>query len=251
MERFAWWEKTVTYKKEIARYDWYYGPTYKNVRKVSYDYNEHFMVDVQLTDEGKKWVVKGEPIMKPSIDQDLVQPDSDLSSYPENQIDCVESWPEIPNPYLEPEPQPEVKPEAKPEAKPEPKPKTEPKDQSKTEPEPQPEQEDSTGPQVTVGDQCKAFEEANAKESHKTVYLFAFKKKAIKARNVQVSNTSEFPLAKAEVILEIYNVSTAGRAIVKAIEGERQALPVTLEYYIDKGWVLDVERMSQNSWDID
>lgn len=239
VERFAWWEKTETYKKEIAKYDWYFGPTYKTVKKVSYDYNEHFMVDVQLADEGKKWVVKGEPIMKPVIDKDLLQPESDLSSFPENQIDCVESWPEVPNPYLEPEPEPE--PEVKPEPQPETEPKSQPTAEPKAESEPQSEEEAPATPQVTESAQRKAFEEAKAKEGGQFVWLFAYKNRAIKARNIQMSNTSEFPTAQAEVIFEIYNVSTAGRAIEKAIEGTRSALPVTLNYYIDKGWVLDRE----------
>ena len=244
VERFAWWDKTETYKKEIAKYDWYYGPTYKTVKKVSYDYNEHFMVDVQLADEGKKWIVKGEPIMKPVVDKDLLQPDSDLSSFPENQIDCVESWPEVPNPYLKPEPELEVKPEPEPKTEPKPQPKmeAEPEPQPEAELDPQSEEEDLTVPQVTVGDQCKAFEQAKAKEDSQFVCLFAYKNRAIKARNIQISNTSEFPTAQAEVIFEIYNVSTAGRAIKKTIEGTRSSLPVTLNYYIDKGWVLDRDR---------
>lgn len=235
VERFAWWEKTETYKTELANYDWYYGPTYKTVKKVSYDYNEHFMVDIQLAEEGRKWVVKGEPVMKPVIDKDLIQPEVDFSSFPENQIDCTESWPAVPNPYLEPESQAE--------AKQEPQPKDIKRDEKSAVPvkESQPAQANLPEDQVIEDAQCKAFKEAKAKEEYQSVCLFAYKNRAVKARNIQVSNTSEFPKAKAEVIFEVYKVSTAGRAIEKSIEGVRTVMPVTLSYYIDKGWVLDQE----------
>lgn len=110
VERFAWWEKKreeKTYYKTVTRYyGWYsYPETVKSTKWVtSYVYNEHFMVNVSLTEAAQKYALNHRPLpkLKEEEDKDLKQPVFDYSQYPESQIVSLsENWPEVPHPLAE------------------------------------------------------------------------------------------------------------------------------------------------------
>lgn len=86
VERFAWWETNV------------------GTWSTTYNYNEHFMVNVSLTKESQKYVLSQEPqpIEKVEEERDLIQPKYFDSLYPENKIiQLSEDWPEVPHPLAE------------------------------------------------------------------------------------------------------------------------------------------------------
>ena len=110
VERFAWWE-TVKEKKSVAHkvdhYDWWGGhyqtTTYSTKTVTNYEFNEHFMVKVALTDKVKKYALRQapQPKLKNKEDKDFIQPIYHDSLYPENLLNYSENWPEIKHPLAD------------------------------------------------------------------------------------------------------------------------------------------------------
>lgn len=230
-ERFVWWEKITRTKKVVSRsFDWWYGESvstsYRTI--VEYENPDHILARVTLTPEGEKLVVKELPEAKAVEDKDMKQPDVDLSEFPENKVQCEENWPEIPNPFLQKE-----------EPKAEPQPKDEPVEDVLEEE--IVEKEEPADPNETVEriDQARyeAYQKAVETVNDTTVVLKSYETKAVKARNIQIRNVDGISIATAEVILEVQNVTLAGRAISKKVEGTRISKTVVYTYFLDKGWV--------------
>ena len=113
VERFAWWETKKEKKTIYHNVDYYYTWTgaYAYTKKeastkwvTSYEYDEHFMVNVSLTDNAQKYALghKPSPKLKEEEDHDFKQPIYYDSLYPENKINQLsENWPEVPHPLAE------------------------------------------------------------------------------------------------------------------------------------------------------
>ena len=108
VERFAWWEKNTVKKTvpyTVTKSDWWYG-TYQETHYTTkyvteYNFKEHFMVNVSLTDKTKKYALshQPEPKKKEIVDKDFKQPMYYDSLYPENKVLMLsENWPEVPHP---------------------------------------------------------------------------------------------------------------------------------------------------------
>lgn len=112
VERFAWWE-TVKEKKTTAHnVDYYYTYSgryaytkteYSTKWVTNYEFNEHFMVKVALTDKAKKYALNQapQPKLKAKEDKDFRQPVYYDSIYPENLLNYSENWPEIKHPLAD------------------------------------------------------------------------------------------------------------------------------------------------------
>ena len=106
VERFAWWEKIKEKKTTphtVTKYYWGYPYTeteYITKWVTRYEFNEHFMANVTLTEAAKKYALDHIPTSKLEEieDKDMVQPVYYDSLYPENAVTCIENWPEIPHP---------------------------------------------------------------------------------------------------------------------------------------------------------
>lgn len=228
VERYAWWEKSKkTVKKAYTVtkngfWGSYRDTEYKWAKTDVYDFCDHYVVTVELTSKGERLSVTSLPEPIDADDRDLKAPNIDESKYAWNRKDISESWPRIPNPFIE-----------------------------------EKSQDDSmVNHQKSVGlkDEKKAEQSGTIIERIDSLQYAAFKAlalnedmriikagsiKAIKARNIQVSNSAGFPKASAEVIIHYENATDAGR-ILSGVENDQRALiNVTLSYYIDKGWKLD------------
>ena len=235
--RYPWWEKTFrNYRKAVpvTRYYWGYAyqeEEYRTVKENVYNFEDHYVVNVNLTRKGKSLVVDERPEPLFEEDKDLVQPEIDPDKYAWNKTDLSENWPEIENPFIQkdapadpavqvtdPVEPPVEKPEAAPAT-----PAAAPQDQ-------------------TERIDAKQYEAYHALSlSSESVILKAFGVKAVKARNIQISTENGVPTATAEVILTTSGTTDAGRIIEGVENGFKHLVPVTLTYYQDKGWVLDEE----------
>ena len=110
VERFAWWEKHREKKSvphTVERYDWWYGyyttTEYTTKWVTSYEFKEHFMVNVALTDKATSYALDHTPLPKrvEKEDKDMIQPNYVDSIYPENQVNYSENWPEIKHPLAD------------------------------------------------------------------------------------------------------------------------------------------------------
>ena len=107
--RYAWWEKTLVNRKEPHNVDYYYTwsgayaytkTEYRTVKKTDYNFFDHYIVKVALTDKGEKYVVEDIPDPVEDIDEDMVEKEVDPSTYAWNQADLSEEWPYISNPFI-------------------------------------------------------------------------------------------------------------------------------------------------------
>ena len=110
VERFAWWEKHREKKSvphTVERYDWWYGyyttTEYSTKWVTNYEFEEHFMVNVVLTEKAKAYALDHVPGPKyvEKEDKDMIQPKYIDSLYPENQVRYTENWPEIKHPLAD------------------------------------------------------------------------------------------------------------------------------------------------------
>lgn len=108
VERYAWWEKgskRVREQYQVTRSNgwWSYPQTeYRTVNKTTYDFEDHYFVDVALTRAGKSLVVDKVPTPKDEEeDEDMKQPDYSAVEYAWDKADLTESWPEVRNPFVE------------------------------------------------------------------------------------------------------------------------------------------------------
>ena len=246
VDRYPWWEKSLKHVKQsytVSHYYWGYDypeTKYRWVTKNVYNFEDHYIVTVGLTNKGKSLVVKNVPEPVEKVDPDLVQPEVDKSKYAWNKVDLTESWPEIHNPFLELGETQESN---------EPKASTRPSrssggsndlDEGSEEP------EDKT--ERIVEQRYRDYNSLNL--FSETVVLKGYTVKAVKARNIQITQVDGRPVASAEVILKTSGVSDAARICNDVENGEKAALPVTLHFYLDKGWVLDTPSLEDADIDL-
>lgn len=229
--RYAWWEKSKTNERRAVTVTkslygiWSYKDTeYRTVKADNYEFCDHYVVDIALTDKGKKLLT--DPPEADHLQDKEVQMDSDLedpSEYVWNKTDLSEVWPKIENPFIE---------------------KKESSTKSSVTNNTQKEQKtQSVEPEkVTRIDslQYKAFMQLDLNK-YKGLYFKAYDIKAAKVRDIQIYEESGFPKSKAELILILKNVTDAGRIYYGASEGVKFFTPINLDFYVDKGWILDAE----------
>ena len=232
VERFAWWKKHLYAGNSFGTF---YGGT-------SYKFEEHFMVSVKLTEEGKKFVVDSIPTPEKLIDEDLKQPEIDLTKLPENNY-VAELWPNIPCP--------ENKDAAKNQT---------PADSEKAveqvaqrsnlndifatnTPKEEPNTEQSSWVSLDVDTELK-YLAATEKVNIESVIM---KSSALEVDDVRFIQTFSHPenranYALAEVIAKTTDVTPAGRIIDQKYEGTKLCATVIFEYFNDKGWVLRADK---------
>lgn len=230
--RYAWWEKSKkAYKKayKVTRgYGWwsYTETEYRWVNGTSYEFEDHYVVNVSLTRKGERLAVESRPEAKAQIDEDLVSKEVNTAEYKWNQVDLDESWEYIPNPFLE-------KKEAKAD-----KPAKVAKSDKKEVAKPKETLKDSDDdPTIRIDSlQYKAY--MNIDDDKQVKYLKAGTIKAVKARNVQLRDYNGELTTVAQVIFETEDATDAGRILEGFEDGQKSAKSVEFTYYYDKGWVL-------------
>ena len=239
--RYAWWEKSKTNERKAVTVTkslygiWTYKDTeYRTVKADNYEFCDHYVVDIALTEKGKKLLTD-----LPEADhiQDKeVQMDCDLedpAEYIWNQMDLSEVWPRIENPFIEK------------------KESTPPSNTTKSA-----QQGGSTTKGTQQGGAVKSAEPEKVTRidslqyqaymrldltKYEALYFKAYDIKAAKVRNIQIYEDSGFPKCKAELILVLKNVTDAGRIYYGASEGVKFFRTVNFDYYLDKGWILEAE----------
>ena len=230
VERFAWWKKHLYAGNSYGSY--YGGESYK--------FEEHFMVSVQLTEEGKKLVVDSIPTPEKLEDEALAMPDVDSTAWPEKNY-VVENWPVIPCPEKKNDDKivenlaDSVKAAVE---------KLEERSNvsnifEPNLPEEEPYTEQSSWVSLDVETETKYVA---AKEKIKTEPVI-LKSSALEVADVRyiqtyVMQNSSISMAKAEVIVKTKDVTPAGRIIDHKCEGTKLCTLVNFMYYDDKGWVL-------------
>ena len=222
VERLAWWEKSFkNVKRTYTAYEswgWYSYPVEKSYwdKKETYDFEDHYIVTVALTDKGKKLVIEEFPT--PEGDKDMKQPEFDPAEYAWNKADLTEEWPYIENPFIKKEKKVE---EA----------------DSCVQDEVVVEEEDSKVERIDA-EQYKKYKAFTAEFEYKT--LLAYKVEAVKARKIQITKEENgISKATAEVIVETVDVTDMGRIKASVEDGQKMLYKVSLTYYLDKGWVID------------
>lgn len=230
-DRFAWWEKEIVdHSVRKVYYDWWGYPYYETVKVKEPEYNfcEHIMANVVLTDKAKKQIIKKLPKPKNKEDKDVKQPKFHASKYPECKVDCQENWPEIKNPFIK-----EVKTEID---------VTPQRDEVQSEKDVSHKEESVEVEHANIervdASQYEAYQKA-LKKINETVYtLKGCDNKVVKAKNIQIRNVNGVSIATAIVIVEKKNVTDAYRVQTGRISGFKELHPVCLTYYQDKGWTL-------------
>lgn len=235
VERYAWWEKSLKPVREaytVTHGYWYTYTTteYRWVRKTAYDFEDHYVVNINLTSKGKRLVVEERPLPKPEVDKDMVQPEIDVMDYEWNKKDLTEAWPEIENPFIEKrESQPAKTQEAYTED-----------DGGKEELHDATPLANSNKEDGVDRIDASRYEAFNALSlESETVIMKACEISATKARNIRIGKDENgFTFAEAEVITETCNVTDVGRIFEEVENGLKVSQYVSLEYYNDKGWTL-------------
>ena len=231
VERYAWWNK---YLQVGNLWGNYYGTK-------EYFFEEHFMVNVELTEAGKKMVVDTIPLPQERIDEDMKQPEINLEKFPEFNYER-ENWPEIPNPEAADE-RPEAPAQEEQEV-----PELSSRsyanlnnifDKKETE---TPQNDENMREALLSLDVETQTQYLAAKEKEHTTDV-VLKSSALKVDGVRFIQTyidQETGLARAtaEVIVKTIDVTSAGRILDDKYEGTKLCAPVEFMYYDDKGWVL-------------
>ena len=252
VERFAWWTECMTIKYKVVREieDTYYEgendvlwskDIYGTDTVPVYSYEEHFMVDVRITE---KYMEMIKDTVSPKGDLDMICPDYSLTDWPQDTLKTAENWTVIPEPQAPAIPH--VRKEIK---KPEPKPvkqtavkEREVKNVERVEVVREPKPEPVKYPICKSMDEemTKKYKEAKEKENKTTVLLFAYATKSVKARNIQIlTNDDGTKCAKAQVVLNTVDVTPQGHILTRMINGVPDTTSVQFTYYLDKGWDLD------------
>lgn len=236
VSRYVWWEyyyEMVRESYQVQRRFWGYNYTdteYRNVKKDHYNFEDHYVVDVELTKKGEKLVVNELPVPIATIDEDLIDPNVDPLDYSWNKVDLSEAWPTVENPFIV----------------------SEKKKKIVTEPVKSREQEKTKNKPLNVDIECidsLQYDQFNKLIlSSERVYLEAYECKGIKARNIQIYDVDGLRRARAEVIVSCYNVTDVGRIYYGVEDGKRMLANVKLEYYQDRGWVLKSYSMDDNEY---
>lgn len=237
VDRYVWWEKankTVSEPYKVLRGGYwysYYDTEYRRVLKTVYDYEDHYIVSVELTRTGRNISVKELPEPIEKVDKDMEQPEVDPSKYKWNKVNLDEEWPYIENPFIEQKENKVVE---------------EPKEENKPIEETVVEEDIAVEEEVDIEDdgverkdeaQYKNYKKLNL--ASELVFLKAYEVEAVKARNILVYDINGIRKAKAEVIVAKTNVTNVGRMIMEAEDDQREIMQAMFTYYQDKGWVLE------------
>ena len=239
VSRFPWWEKSIrTYRKAVPVTRYFYGYEYtdEEYRWVSedvYNFEDHYIVRVELTKKGQSLVVDSAPEPAEKEDKDLKSPEVDPGKYAWNKVDLTENWKTIENPFLKNEPS--VSTETR-----------ETETQTTTTTTPRSSTEEAVEKDYTERIEKSMYDAyKNFSPNSHTVMLKGFRIKAVKARNIQVNTSSGQPKATAEVIVSTANTTDAARIYQGVEDGQKDLVEVSLNYFLDKGWVLDKDSLDE------
>ncbi|MBQ1858997.1 MAG: hypothetical protein II605_07370 [Paludibacteraceae bacterium] len=249
VERFAWYNKctrignTVTkvvefYCQDNGEFD-HRQNVYGKGEIISYEFEEHFMVDVRIKRKYQSMLVDALPV--PYIeDEDLAAPLYDNLEWPTDALENNEAWPVLVAPAI-PEPPVERK-----DIKCKPK-KEAPKVQSRPVAPKRVAAPRESKPRCVSVDMATTtrYNEAKLAENHGEVLILAYEIAALKCRNIQIFNKEDNSLAaRCEVIVQSKNVTPQGHILESdIIDGIPAKVNITLTYYVDKGWVIDSQEI--------
>lgn len=241
VERFAWYNKIEESKSVLDHYksDYYYDdyfgysyylgerPVYKTVHTTDYNLEEHYLVTVALTEEGKKQAMDSIPEVKEKEDKLLAIPNINYKDFPEENISLEEKFPEIPYPGPK-------KPAEK-----------APTNDAKDKP---------TKAEETIADYpytmdkktTEAYLKAKKKIKATPKYFKAFNIKATDARNIRIASGQNGTFAEADVIVKVKKTTPIGRILCGAYNGIPSENHVSLEYFADKGWSIRDKKLDIN-----
>jgi len=230
VKRYAWWNKTL----EIRNYySWnsVVGPVRERIGNTYYDFEEHFVVTVSLTEGARQYQVDSIPQPKTAVDEDMRQPDIDPGSFPENKISLTEEWPYIPNPDA---PRHEDQPT---------KTTYDLSQQVMEDDDPGCETDEDYDAPVRLSldiETSTNYEDVARTFHQETVILKSAKLVVEDARFIQVYDHPQTGArcGSAEIIVEMREATPAGRVLEQKHDGIRFCSPVSLVYYADKGWIL-------------
>lgn len=213
VKRYAWWEKSKKWS--------YWGS------RIAYDFCDHYIVTVSLTSKGKGLVLAEAPKPAERTDMDLVSTEYDASKFSWGKKDLSENWPEIVNPFVEPEVDPGC------------------------------EYMDDKGENVRSADKrskktaskkadngversdslaYNAYCELDLDSKDQVEYLRLAKFEVVKVRNIRI--ITPLSKAEAEAIVATVDVNDAGRILAGIENGMRDKMDVDLTYYVDRGWIV-------------
>lgn len=245
VERFAWFNKCTDIANTVTKVIEFYCEdngdlshrqnVYGRGEVISYNLEEHYMVDVRIKRKYKSMLVDALP--EPNIeDKDLAAPIYDYKAFPEDNLANNEAWPEMVAPKIPAPPveRKDIKCKEKKEA---------PKAQQQ-----RPVQRQEV-PRVEKKPRCVSidmattnrYNEAKAAEDHGEVFILAYEITAVKCRNIQVFTKEDHSLAaRCEVIVQSKNVTPQGHILMSdIIDGIPAKVDINLTYFVDKGWVID------------
>ena len=243
VERYAWYTecKRIVSPSPQKIFDYYYigenniiksETKYKPVDTVTnYDYEEHFMVKVALTDKIKKYIKK-EKEEKVEVDEDMRNPEYNVKDWPYDTLHSAENWPVIVKPSVPKLPHERIE---------IPKPQEKKVEQPVVEKKPEVVKEKKpTYPICKCLDKTtkEMYENAKKLENQGQVELFAYEIKAVKARKIKTYKAKTgVNFIKAEIITNTVDVTPQGHLL----NGEEliNGIPnMTIVYLCDfpKGW---------------
>ena len=243
VERYAWYTecKRIVSPSPQKIFDYYYigenniiksETKYKPIDTVTnYDYEEHFMVKVALTDKIKKYIKK-EKEEKVEVDEDMKNPEYNVKDWPYDTLHSAENWPVIVKPSVPKLPHERIE-IPKPQEKKVEQPVVEKKTEVVKEKKP-------TYPICKCLDKTtkEMYENAKKIENQGQVELFAYEIKAVKARKIKTYKAKTgVNFIKAEIITNTVDVTPQGHLL----NGEEliNGIPnMTVVYLCDfpKGW---------------
>ena len=261
VERYAWYNKVTSKQRVAHNVDYYYTWTgayaytkkeYSTKTRTGYELEEHFMVNVQLTDAGRKIAVDSLPEPLSKEDKDLVLPEYVAADWPEDSIDVTEDWPVIPYPVEDTKNNKNNKAVANNNNNTDNKVADNKIDENANDSKID-EKADNSKPKDNDGVVCldpetKArYEAEKDKEYKEAAYLKAFNIVVAKVRNIQIVEKDGATKAKAEVIIKTKDVTHAGHIMYNGVINDMpKKQDVNLTYYLDKGWVLDEEKTDKS-----
>jgi hypothetical protein len=196
------------------------------VNKTFYNFEDHYVVTAKLTKKGRKICVDELPEPIEQVDEDLEQPEINPEDYSWNREDLSESWPEIHNPFIE-----------RPAADDDDEVVIYEEEADYDDGEYEDVEEESDGIDRNDEEQFLKYHAVNIDQQ--SLYIKAYELEAVKARNIQIYEEDGITRARAEVIISTCDVTDAGRIMLECEDDMRSVIEVSLTYYLDKGWVLD------------
>lgn len=213
VKRYAWWEKSKKWS--------YYGS------RIAYDFCDHYIVTVSLTSKGKGLVLAEVPTPAERPDKDMVSTEYDATKFSWGKKDLSENWPEIVNPFIEPDEDPGC---------------AYMDDESETGYSGGKKSKKTTPKKADNGVErsdtlaYNAYCELDLDGTDQVEYLKLAKLEVVKVRNIRI--TSALSKAEAEAIVATVDVNDAGRILAEIENGMREKMDVNLTYYADRGWIV-------------